>query len=92
MFSITDGKGFHITFENGVTVSVQFGAGNYCSTNSKNIPYTELNTKCEDAEVAVWDNTGAWITSEYTNADYDDVIGYQTPEDVLKILNWASKR
>ena len=29
MFKITDGKGFHITFKNGVTVSVQFGYGNY---------------------------------------------------------------
>ncbi len=29
MFRIVDGKGFHITFENGVIVSVQFGWGSY---------------------------------------------------------------
>lgn len=29
MFGITDGKGFHVTFENGWTISVQFGPCNY---------------------------------------------------------------
>ena len=29
MFRITDNKGFHLTFKNGVTISVQFGIGNY---------------------------------------------------------------
>lgn len=31
MFRITDGRGFHVTFANGWTVSVQFGPYNYCS-------------------------------------------------------------
>lgn len=30
MFRITRGKGFHVSFPNGYTVSVQFGPGNYC--------------------------------------------------------------
>ena len=30
MFEVTTGKGFHVTFENGWTVSVQFGPGNFC--------------------------------------------------------------
>lgn len=29
-FKITSGKGFHITFDNGYTVSVQFGPYSYC--------------------------------------------------------------
>ena len=29
MFKITEGKGFHMTFDNGCTVSVQIGRGNY---------------------------------------------------------------
>jgi len=28
-FRITQGKGFHLNFPNGVTLSTQFGAGNY---------------------------------------------------------------
>lgn len=39
MFRIIDGKGFHITFENGVTVSVQFGWGNYCRNYPHNIEF-----------------------------------------------------
>jgi len=31
MFRITQGKGFFMTFENGYTLSVQFGYGNYCA-------------------------------------------------------------
>lgn len=30
MFRITDGRGFHVEFANGWTVSVQFGRHNYC--------------------------------------------------------------
>lgn len=36
MFKITGSKGFHITFKNDVTVSVQFGWGNYCNTYPDN--------------------------------------------------------
>jgi hypothetical protein len=30
-FKSTNNKGFQMTFENGWTISVQFGYGNYCS-------------------------------------------------------------
>ena len=33
MFKITRGTGFQMTFENGWTISVQFGYGNYCDNN-----------------------------------------------------------
>ena len=32
-FVSTMRKGFHMTFENGLTVSVQWGAGNYCDNH-----------------------------------------------------------
>ena len=32
-FVSTMRKGFRITFENGLTVSVQWGAGNYCDNH-----------------------------------------------------------
>jgi hypothetical protein len=62
VFKITDGKGFHITFENGWTVSVQWGSGNYCDNYSR--PYSE-NTLCgaegsQTAEIAAWDANGKW--------------------------------
>lgn len=106
MFKIISGKGFHITFKNGVTVSVQFGWGNYCDKypNNKDM-FTENLEYIKDwkdplpregspnAEVAIWDKNDKWITKEYIKSineeAYDDVIGFQTPEQVLDILNWA---
>lgn len=85
-FDITFGKGFHITFENGHTVSVQFGGGNYSSNydikigssrNGQPVPASAT------AEVAAWDSTGKWVKL----GDGDDVVGYQTPAEVLAILN-----
>ena len=34
-FGTMKNKGFHITFNNGLTISVQFGAGNYCSNKEE---------------------------------------------------------
>ena len=36
---ITEGKGFHLDLPNGVTVSVQFGPGNYADSDVRNKPY-----------------------------------------------------
>ena len=39
MFSISGNRGFQMTFENGYTVSVQFGPGNYCDNYSLPLSY-----------------------------------------------------
>lgn len=98
-FKITDGKGFQITFDNGVTVSVQFGIGNYCEnrdTKIKDYSFIEKNRMLgeigsENAEVAIWDKEGNWISRECPYMDKDDnVAGWISPEELLKILEWAS--
>ena len=33
MFRITQGRGFQMVFDNGYTISVQWGAGYYCGNN-----------------------------------------------------------
>ena len=56
-FRITDKKGFHITFENGWTVSVQFGPANYCDHYGRRIGHDEEACGSEgstNAECAVW--------------------------------------
>ena len=45
------GKGFHMTFANGKTISVQFGRGNYCDNDSQEHNYPNLYSR--DAEVMV---------------------------------------
>lgn len=53
-------RGFQMNFDNGWTVSVQFGHGNYC--NNREFFWTDSDTpsKCDNAEIAAWDNKGNW--------------------------------
>jgi len=91
---ITSGKGFQLTFRNGITVSVQIGFGNYCS-NKENDRLTFGNVECPNAEVAVWDITGKDILSEYLTENGDealDEIGWVSADTVGLIINWARKR
>lgn len=87
MFKTCDQKGFHITFDNGYTVSVQFGAGNYC--DNYNLSIMEYHDKAvppsSTAETALLDPNGEFV--EYKG---DDVQARQTPEDVLELLNYAA--
>jgi len=37
-------------------------------------------------------NSGGWLTREFKPDIDDDVLGYQTPLQVLEALNWAAQR
>lgn len=67
-------KGFHMTFENGWTVSVQFGKNNYVSDRS--------NTgESFDAEIAAWDENNNWYRFEN-----DTVKGWCKPNGVADFI------
>jgi hypothetical protein len=88
-FRITGKKGFHITFANGWTVSVQFGPGNYCEHYDRNI--SQDAEECGeqgsgDAETAVWGPTGEMVD----RGNGDTVQARQTPAQVLELLTWAA--
>lgn len=86
-FASTNNKGFQMTFENGWTISVQFGFGNYCS--NRNHPdgwYASKDVECfscPDAEIAIWDSFG-----EYYNFEHDTVKGYCSTDEVAE---WITK-
>lgn len=85
-FRITDSSGFHITFPNGYTVSVQFGPGNYCSNQHMRIRQDEAKAGedgCPNAETAFWHGQGELIVE---GDDYDSVQGYQTVDQVMQRL------
>ena len=74
-FKIIEQKGFHLTFDNGITLSTQFGPSNYCEhhpdlatnhgTLSLDAPKNEdVNWESKDAEIAIWDSDRTWITNE----------------------------
>jgi len=94
MFRITGGKGFRIKFKNGITISTQFGYGNYCDNHSKT-EFTGLDVKCADCEVAIWDETEDWITGQILNTlgiDNDgSVAGRINPDQWADIVEKCKK-
>jgi len=74
MFEASE-KGFHITFANGWTASVQFGRGNYC--HNRNIAVGEV-PPCPNAEVWAWHKDKRKYTA--------NPIGWQTPEQVAEFI------
>jgi hypothetical protein len=90
-------KGFKITFENGYTISVQFGFGNYCDNHSDIQLATALcagghpeaiNCNSSDAECAVLDPSGEFHQFE----DWEEVVkGYISPAEVLELMNRVAK-
>lgn len=55
-FNSTMRKGFYMTFANGLTASVQWGAGNYCDNHfPKDCDFSfSKDAHSDTAEVAVW--------------------------------------
>ena len=91
-FRITGGTGFHLTFANGYTVSVQFGPANYCDNYDRRIGKDEVECGSEGsttAECAVWGSNGDMLQYEGWN---DTVSNRSTPAQVLELLNWAAKQ
>ena len=87
MFRITDNKGFQITYDNGYTVSVQFGPGNYSS--NYNLSMLENMGKpmtANTVETALIAPDGSFVA--YKD---DDVQGYQDAAGVLELLDYASQ-
>ena len=84
MFSITDNKGFCISFNNGYTVSVQFGGGNYCS--NRDLPMKDWGKSVPDSDTA---ETALMTKDGFVEYQGDDVQGHMTPKCVLELLNYA---
>ena len=93
-FRITGNRGFHITFPNGVTLSTQFGYGNYCGDypESMNQSIEDVMERkpasSNDVEVAIWDKERTWITDKYIGED-EQVIGFVSMKEWLKIFDGA---
>lgn len=89
MFRTTNNKGFSMTFENGNTVSVQWGPGNYCDHYALWRPFTAPSTKdsweSQTAEAAAWDADGKWH-----NFGSDEVKGYLSPTEVAEFIGFVA--
>lgn len=86
MFAINDNKGFQITFDNGYTVSVQFGPGNYGS--NYDLSFVDNMGKpmtATTAETALIGPDGGFVPY-----DDGDVQGYRNVNDILTLMNYAA--
>lgn len=89
-FVSTMRRGFHMTFANGLTASVQWGAGNYCE-NHNSTDFTPIkDVSSGTAEVAVFKN-GELIDAnpfvpEERRDNCDIVCGWLSPDNVAQFL------
>ena len=90
MIRSTSNKGFSLTFENGWTISVQFGYGNYCDNKHHpdgwDFSKKQEVTQSSDAEIAIWDANGEWY-----NFGSDTVKGYCSANEVAEWIEKVSK-
>ncbi len=84
---ITDGKGFHLAFENGLTISVQFGYGNYCANKHK----SPKENRCTSAEIAIFPTKNIkgvdWLTNKFLPKSRGmDVVGWVKPDELASLI------
>lgn len=72
-------NGFHMTFANGWTVSVQFGKVNYISDRGH-------HGQSVDAEIAAWDADGAWFHFDSDGAADSHVKGWVKADEVVDFM------
>ena len=91
-FVSTMRKGFQMTFENGLTASVQWGAGNYCDNHfpaDRDFTFSK-DAQSNTAEIAVWDKNDNWLDPQdffpYEINSDGMVAGWLTPDQVVEFL------
>lgn len=91
-FQTCDNKGFHLTFDNGLTLSTQFGPGNYGDNYDKPFHFSGTDIPrsydADQVEVAIIGSDGAWVTKQYRD-DGDDVLPRVEFDEWLKIVDWC---
>jgi len=91
MFTSNSNEGFSMKFENGYTISVQFGHRNYCSRRSMDageIMATKTNkiNSSLTAEIAIL-NRGKFIKAF---EDKREIKGWVDSDEVAKLINIVS--
>ena len=89
MFKITGGRGFHITFRNGVTISVQIGGGSYSDNHDEfELIGHEAERKMLSSSTAeIW----AWGPDGKALQGMENPLGWQTSEAFLELAQKVSE-
>lgn len=89
-FKSTYNRGFQMTFDNGLTISVQWGRFNYCERKKSVYLSDELKdviVESKDAEIAIWDNNNS---KKFLNFGSNEVKGYCTTNEVAQWIHRVS--
>jgi hypothetical protein len=91
MLRSTKQPGFQMVFNNGLTISVQFGKMNYCSRKSREYMYTDeidVPAQSPDAEIAIWssDKNEPWF-----DFGSDQVKGWVSSDEVAFWIHQTQK-
>ena len=94
MFRSVQNSGFQMVFQNGYTISVQYGPLNYCEKRSSDyfgpVKPAEggmLRWESKDAEIAIWSSDKVWYEFE----DGQEVKGWCSPDEVAEWISKVSK-
>ena len=94
MFRSAQNSGFQMFFQNGYTISVQYGPRNYCEKRESDYdaPITPaewgvLRWESKDAEIAIWNSDKVWYVFE----DGEEVKGWCSPDEVAEWIYKVSK-
>lgn len=99
-FRTCGNKGFQITLPNGITISTQFGGGNYSDNYSDKIEPNPTDKQANQVEFAAWDSnipasSGNWVTRQLCKRINipcdDDVLGRINISQWLRLLDTARK-
>ena len=91
-FSNSEGRGFHLTFDNGWTISVQFSGGHYCDNKEKHWSWARdramdnMPVHSSNAEIAVWSNSGPH-NGGLVFLENDNVRGWTSADEVAQVIH-----
>ena len=89
MLKAIKNAGFQMTFNNGVTISVMFGSGNYCQNRETKQDADVI--KSTDAEIAMWDKDDNWY--DFSSGKFDSVSvvkGWVSANEAAKYIALAA--
>jgi hypothetical protein len=90
-FTVVNNKGFQMKFKNGNTISVMFGAGNYCS--NRQAKSTDEIENSKTAEIRIWHNAANYPQEESVymfDTTNDEVKGWCSTDEVAEWIDFAA--
>jgi hypothetical protein len=90
---ITSGKGFHLSFDNGYTLSIQIGPSNYCDNYGgfdkwDATPAAEYSLESTTFEAAIINSGGKLIP--FPGNEQDTVKGYVDMSELPELITLVS--